>query len=51
MKKRLILKISEFLDDKEINIWFKTKESNNKALIWLPGYQDYYYHFHVEVNS
>ena len=40
-------KISEFLDDKEINIWFKTQESNNKALIWLPGYQDYYYHFHV----
>lgn len=28
-------------------ILYRKKEDNNKMLLWLPDYNDYYYHFHV----
>ena len=28
-------------------LYIKTKSINNKALIWIPGYNDYYYNFYV----
>lgn len=35
-----------FHDELETNIWYKTN-NNKRAIIWFPGYNDYYYHFHV----
>ena len=35
-----------FHDQLETNVWYKTN-NNKKAIIWFPGYNDYYYHFHV----
>ena len=40
------IKETIFHDDLETNIWYKT-DNNKKAIIWFPGYNDYYYHFHI----
>ena len=28
-------------------LMYRKKEENKKMLLWIPGYNDYYYHFHV----
>tara|TARA_B110000879_G_C11088250_1_gene477845 strand:+ start:87 stop:986 length:900 start_codon:yes stop_codon:yes gene_type:complete len=33
-------------DNLETMVWYKTN-NNKKAIIWVPGYNDYYYHFHI----
>ena len=31
----------------KIVINFKVNKNNKKAIIWIPGYNDYFYHYHI----
>ena len=33
--------------DTSTRVKYKKKEGNKKALIWIHGFNDYYYHFHI----
>ena len=46
-KEDYITQVYHISNDIRVKLSYKKMENNNKALLWIHGFNDYYYHYHV----